>query len=138
MNKQDLKLRARDLRSNMTPQERKIWNMIRSRQFYGYRFLRQFVIGSYIVDFLCREKNIVIEIDGGQHNEVDDIEYDSNRTDFLIRKGYKVIRFWNNEIDGNIQGVYECLKKEFGIKDNTHPNLPYKGKESGTHPNPHY
>ncbi len=111
-----LKQNARNLRNNMTEQERKLWNIIRNRNFYGYRFLRQYVIGQYIVDFICREKKVVIEIDGGQHNESENIEYDKQRTKYLENKGYKVIRFWNNDIDSNIEGVYQHLQNVFGIE----------------------
>lgn len=111
-----LKQNARNLRNNMTEQERKLWNIIRNRNFYGYRFLRQYVIGRYIVDFICREKKVVIEIDGGQHNESENIEYDKQRTKYLENKGYKVIRFWNNDIDSNIEGVYQHLQNVFGIE----------------------
>ena len=106
---------ARELRKNMTPQERKLWSLIKNRQFYNFRFRRQFPIGNYIADFVCREKRIVIEIDGGQHNEVNEKEYDNKRTEFLKMQGYIVIRFWNNDIDNNISGVYEELKKVFGV-----------------------
>ena len=99
---------ARNLRKNMTSQERKLWNLLRNRQLEGIKFVRQYPIGSYIVDFACREKKLVIELDGGQHNLKENIEYDDNRTMYLTQKGYKVIRFWNNEIDNNIEGV--CLK----------------------------
>ena len=111
-----LKQNARNLRNNMTEQERKLWNIIRNRNFYGYRFLRQYVIGQYIVDFICREKKVVIEIDGGQHNESENIEYNKQRTKYLENKGYKVIRFWNNDIDSNIEGVYQHLQNVFGIE----------------------
>ena len=107
--------KSRELRKNMTVQERKLWNIIRNRQFFGYRFRRQFPIGQYIVDFVCREKKIIIEIDGGQHNEINNIEYDKKRTEFLNSEGFKVIRFWNNEIDNNIDGVYKKLKEDFNI-----------------------
>ena len=112
-----LKNRARELRNNMTPQERKLWQTIRNRNFYGYRFLRQYVIGNYIVDFLCREKKIIIEIDGGQHNQINDINYDKKRTEYLNSKGYKVIRFWNNDVDNNMQGVFNKLKEVFNIEN---------------------
>ncbi len=108
---------ARYLRKNMTPQERKVWDVIRNRQFYGYRFLRQYVIGVYIVDFICREKKLIIEIDGGQHNEPKNLEYDKQRFLYLESKGYRIIRFWNNEIDNNLTGVYQQLQKEFDIKE---------------------
>ena len=108
---------ARYLRKNMTSQERKVWDVIRNRQFYGYRFLRQYVIGVYIVDFICREKKLIIEIDGGQHNEPKNLEYDKQRSLYLESKGYRTIRFWNNEIDNNLTGVYQQLQKEFDIKE---------------------
>ena len=108
---------ARYLRKNMTPQERKLWGVIRNRQFYGYRFLRQYVIDIYIVDFICREKKLIIEIDGGQHNEPKNLEYDKQRSLYLESKGYRTIRFWNNEIDNNLTGVYKQLQKEFDIKE---------------------
>ena len=109
----NLKQKARYLRKNMTDQERKLWFILRNRQFYNYRFMRQFIIGNYIVDFVCSEKRIVIEIDGGQHSETE--EYDKKRTDFLESKGYKVVRFWNNDIDGNLDGVYKKLEEIFRI-----------------------
>ena len=111
----DLTLKARELRKNMTKQERLLWSFLRKNQFYGYKFLRQYPMGAYIVDFVCREKKIIIEVDGGQHNQPEDIEYDLKRTEFLNSKGYKVVRFWNNDIDNNIKGVYNILQKEFGI-----------------------
>ena len=107
--------KARYLRNNMTDAEKRIWGIIRNRQFYGYRFLRQYVIDSYIVDFVCREKKIIIEIDGGQHNQSKDIEYDKTRTEHLQSKGYRVIRFWNNDVNQNLSGVYEKLKAEFNV-----------------------
>ena len=109
--------KARELRNNLTPHEQKFWNIIRNRKFYGYRFLRQYVLGDYIVDFICRKKKIIIEIDGGQHNAENNINYDDKRTQFLNSAGYKVIRFWNNEIDNDIEGVYLKLKSEMGIID---------------------
>ena len=117
MDKNILKIRAKELRTNMTVQERKLWQIIRNRKFYGYRFLRQYIIGNYIVDFLCKEKNIIIEIDGGQHNQIDDINYDNKRTEYLNSKGYIVIRFWNNDVDNNMQGVFDKLKEVFCIRD---------------------
>lgn len=116
--------KSRQLRKNMTLQERKLWNIIKDRQFFGYRFRRQFPIGQYIVDFICREKKIILEIDGGQHNEDINIYYDNKRTEYLMSEGYKVIRFWNNDIDNNIEGVYEKLKEIFVIDNNITPPQP--------------
>ena len=106
---------AKILRKNQTEQEEKLWQLIRNNKFYGYKFRRQVPIGDYIVDFLCLEKRIVIELDGGQHNEPEYIRYDNERTAYLEHRGYKVIRFWNNEVNENIIGVYEKLQQEFGI-----------------------
>lgn len=103
---------ARELRKNQTPQEKKLWNILRNHQFYGYEFRRQYPIGDYIVDFICREKKIIIELDGGQHNEDKNIISDIKRTEFLNSLGYKVIRFWNNDINNNIDGVFNVIKNE--------------------------
>lgn len=121
--------KSRDLRKNMTPQERKLWYIIKNRQFFGYRFRRQFPLGQYIVDFMCREKKIIIEIDGGQHNEIKNIQYDNKRTEYLISEGYKVIRFWNNDIDKNMGGVYNKLKEVFEIGENITPPQPSPSRE---------
>jgi len=100
---------ARNLRKNMTPQERKLWSLLRNKQFHNLSFRRQYPIGDYFVDFICWELNFVIEIDGGQHNEPKNIEYDKERTEFLNKQGLKVIRIWNNDIDNNIENVFEEL-----------------------------
>ncbi len=103
---------ARNLRKNATIQERRLWNLLKNRQFHNLKFKRQQPIGDYIVDFICKEAKIIIEIDGGQHNEPENIEYDKTRTEYLNNLGYKVIRFWNNEIYENIEGVVLRLKEE--------------------------
>ena len=107
---------ARVLRKNLTPQEKRLWKVLRNHQFYGYEFRRQYPIADYIVDFICREKKIIIELDGGQHNQSENIQYDIKRTEVLNSLGYKVIRFWNFDIDNNIEGVYLELQKIFGVK----------------------
>ena len=106
---------AKSLRKNLTQQERKIWQILRNHQFYGYEIRRQYPISDYVVDFICREKKIIIEVDGGQHNQDNNIDNDVIRTKKLEKLGYKVIRFWNNDIDKNIEGVYQELKRVFGI-----------------------
>ena len=102
---------AKSMRSNMTKEEAIIWRMVRAKRFLGFKFKRQVLVGDYIVDFLCPEKNLIIELDGGQHNEPDNILKDNNRTIYLQNIGYKVIRFWNNEVINNIDGVYEVIKR---------------------------
>lgn len=101
--------RARNLRKASTEQERIIWGLVRNRQLNGLKFVRQYPIGKYIADFACRRLKLVIELDGGQHNEDDNINYDNERTKYMEAEGYRVIRFWNNEIDNNLEGVYERL-----------------------------
>ena len=102
---------ARKLRKNSTEQERLLWKLLRNRQFMNLKFKRQFPIGDYIVDFICEEKKLVIEIDGGQHNEPENISSDNTRTKYIESCGYKVIRFWNNEISNNLEGVYLKLQE---------------------------
>ena len=103
---------ARNLRKNATIQERRLWNLLKNRQFCNLKFKRQQPVGDYIVDFICKEAKIIIEIDGGQHNEPKNIEYYKTRTEFLNSLGYKVIRFWDNEIYENIDGVLLRLNQE--------------------------
>ena len=98
--------KSRELRKNQTPQEKKLWLYLRKRNINNYKFRRQYPIGNYIVDFICHEKKLIIEIDGGQHNIPINIDYDEKRTAFLKEKGFNVMRFWNNDIDNNIEGVY--------------------------------
>jgi len=98
---------ARSLRKRSTPMETKLWNYLRSRRWGKLKFRRQRPVGRYIVDFICLEKKIIIEIDGAQHNERKD--YDNARTDFLNQLGFKVIRFWNNEVAFQFKKVMERL-----------------------------
>ncbi len=99
------------MRSDMTKEEVKLWNLLRAKRFQGLKFRRQALIGNYIADFVCTEKRLIIELDGGQHNEPQNIEDDRLRTEYLESKGYKVLRFWNNEVWDNIEGVCEEIKK---------------------------
>ena len=102
-----LKGRARELRKNMTPWEKKLWyQFLRGAPV---RFQRQKPIGNYIVDFYCSAKKLVIEVDGGQHYEVDGQLYDQQRTEVLRRYGIKVLRFSNLEIQENFPGVCETI-----------------------------
>ena len=103
---------AKQMRSNMTKEEVKLWNILRAKRFYGLKFKRQVLIGNYIVDFVCEEKKYIIEIDGGQHNEDVNRISDEIRTQYLTSLGYKVLRFWNNDVWYNINGVCQILEKE--------------------------
>jgi len=101
---------ARDLRKNQTDAERLLWQYLRNRQLCGQKFRRQFPIDSYIVDFVCLEVKLIVELDGGQHAK--QIEYDQHRTEQLQKRGFKVIRFWNNDVLQNNAGVLESIRQE--------------------------
>ncbi len=106
---------SRTLRKNQTPQEAKLWALLRNKNFHNLKFKRQYPIGDYIVDFICIEKKIIIEVDGGQHNILENIEKDNIRSEYFSLRKFKVIRFWNNEIDNNIEGVYQKLEEFFNL-----------------------
>ncbi len=105
----NLLLSSRRLRRDQTPWENKLWYYLRAKRFKKFRFRRQFVIGHYIVDFCCFGKKLIIELDGGQHNEQTNRLNDNERTEFLKSQGFKVIRFWNNNLDENIEGILEKI-----------------------------
>ncbi|RXT53572.1 endonuclease domain-containing protein [Bradyrhizobium betae] len=106
----------RRLRTDQTDAETVLWNRIRNRRIDGHRFVRQEPIIGYICDFVCREKRIVIEVDGGQHHES---AADAVRDERLSEKGYKVLRFWNNEVLGNIEGVLTVIQSELAETEDT-------------------
>ena len=93
----------------MTDAERRLWSRLRDRQLGGYKFRRQAPIGDYIDDFLCEEKRLVVEVDGGQHA---DLGKDQARTAVLESLGYRVVRYWNNEVLATTDGVLEHLLGE--------------------------
>jgi len=100
---------AKALRKNLTDSERKLWKCLRAKEFGGLKFRRQEPIGNYIVDFVCYEKRLVIEVDGGQHAEgkyIDDV-----RDGWLREQGFRVLRFWDNEVLTNIPGVLELIRE---------------------------
>ncbi|MDH2385144.1 endonuclease domain-containing protein [Bradyrhizobium sp. CER78] len=98
---------ARRLRANQTDAEIALWKHLRNRQIDGHKFARQVPIGNYICDFACREKRLVIEVDGGQHAGS---AADAIRDRYLADEGYRVLRFWNNEVLGNIEGVLTTIE----------------------------
>ena len=100
---------AASLRQNPTDAEQRLWYLLRGRRFFGLKFRRQKPIGPYIVDFCCVEKMLVIELDGGQHQSRG--EYDCRRTAYLESIGFRVIRFWNNEVLGQTDVVLEEIRK---------------------------
>ena len=102
--------RARQLRRDSTDAERALWRLVRGRRFSDYKFRRQVPLGLYIVDFVCLEQKLVVEIDGGQHSEA--VGYDSARTEWLESQGFRVLRFWNNEALSNSDGMVEVILAE--------------------------
>lgn len=121
---------ARSLRKYQTNAERLLWFRLRNRQLDGFRFRRQERMGSYIVDFICFAKKLIIEIDGGQHNEDDRKKRDKKRTNWLISEGYSVLRFWNNEVIGNLDGVLEKIREALLNSFHPHPRpLPSRERE---------
>ena len=116
---------AKRLRQDQTDMEHKLWFYLRGRRFQGIKFRRQYPIGRYIVNFICVEKKLIIELDGGQHALAS--EKDRVRDKWLELYGYKVIRFWNHEIRDNMQGVLERL---YAVAGNPHPSpLPCRERE---------
>src|SRR5215469_5743196 len=99
--------RGRKLRRRSTDSERRLWHWLRSRQVDGIKFRRQVALGPYVVDFLAAGPRLVVEIDGGQHAGRE--AYDRQRTDWLEEQGYRVIRFWRNEVLANTEGVLEAI-----------------------------
>jgi very-short-patch-repair endonuclease len=91
----------------MTDAERKLWYYLRAGRFQGYKFRRQVPLGSFVADFLCESARLIVEVDGGQHAER--IERDTARTQWLEAQGYVVMRFWNNDVLANIEGVLTTL-----------------------------
>lgn len=101
--------KAKELRSSQTDAEGLLWHYLQNKQLNGYKFRRQQAIGSYIVDFVCLEKKLVIELDGGQHGENESVKYDQKRTGFLNQSGFEVLRFWNDEVFKNMESVLDLV-----------------------------
>ena len=99
--------RARRLRHDATDAERAIWRLLRNRRLSEYKFRRQHPIGPFIVDFYCHSKRLVIELDGGQHAE--QVARDNRRTQWLKGRGHRVLRFWDNDVLKNSEGVLEVI-----------------------------
>ena len=116
--------RARKLRENQTDVEIKLWSRLRDRQLGGAKFGRQHPIGPYIADFCCVEQALIIELDGGHH--ADQSSADQQRTKSMTDLGYRVLRFWNNEVLSNIEGVLERISEAIAPP---HPSpLPQAGE----------
>jgi len=104
---------ARQLRSKQTDTENLLWSRLRARRLSGLKFRRQQPVGIYVVDFLCSGKKLIVELDGGQHQGR--IGYDEARDAWLKSEGYTVLRYWNNEVMGNLEGVLEDIGQVAGV-----------------------
>ena len=126
-NRRKIEIR-RNLRKQQTKEEILLWSQLRNNQT-GYKWRRQVSIGNYVADFYCREKLLVVELDGSQH--LDNKEYDKERTDFFEFLGIKTLRFWNNEVIKNMDGITSKILFEL---NKTSPR-PSPGKERESFPN---
>ena len=107
-NKSKLLSRRKELRKSLTPQELKLWHYLRNKKL-GVKFRRQHGIGPYVVDFYCKEKNLIIELDGSRH--LNEKEYDKERDSYIETLEIKVLRLWNSEIDKNIEKALVKIKE---------------------------
>ncbi len=126
--------RAKDMRRFATDAEAKLWTALRARRLEGYKFRRQVGFGPYIADFYCAEMKLVVEADGSQHAE--QMAYDAARTEFFTRQGFRVMRFWNNDVLQNLDGVLTMIREVLlaGMPSPSHASrgpLPLPERERG-------
>jgi len=116
---------AKSLRARMTDAERALWYLLRDRRLQGYKFRRQMPVGPYVVDFICLEHRLIIELDGGQH--ADQAEKDATRDEWLRSQKFSVFRFWNNDVLANAEGVLQAILEHC----ETFPPHPYPSPARG-------
>ncbi|MBZ0132646.1 MAG: endonuclease domain-containing protein [Rhodocyclaceae bacterium] len=119
---------ARTLRRNQSEAERKLWHHLRDRRLDGWKFRRQHPVGPYVLDLYCTDANLVIEIDGGQHDDDEHRQHDEKRTAYLVSQGLKVMRFWNNEVMENTLGVLETIREALGPSPQPSPRTRGEGE----------
>jgi len=112
----------------LTWAEKLLWQQLRNRKLEGLKFRRQQPQGSYILDFYCAEKRLVVELDGGQHDDPEKRDYDLKRTAYLNGEGLEVLRFWNSQMRENLPWVLESIRRRAGVSTDEGPETP--------HPNP--
>ncbi|MBI2552515.1 endonuclease domain-containing protein [Candidatus Uhrbacteria bacterium] len=122
---------AKDLRKNSTFAERLLWRHLKSKQVQGLKFRRQEPIGRYIVDFVCFAKKVVIELDGGQHGQEKLRAADKSRDEWLKDQGFTVLRFWNDEIMQNMEGVGEEIMRYCLAAPSPNPSHQGRGIDLG-------
>ena len=113
---------AQNLRNNATDAERHLWRQLSGRKLGGYKFSRQIPVGRFVCDFMCREARVVVELDGGQHGQ--DEARDAYRSEYIEGEGYQVLRFWNNDVLGNTDGVLAAILRTL---ETAHPLPPPAG-----------
>ena len=118
--------KARDLRRSETDAERKLWHFLRDRRLAGHKFRRQHTVGPYIADFACIERRLIVELDGGQH--VERQGYDVRRTEYLVARGFHVIRFWDNEALTQTDAVLETVLRELEKRPSPQPSPRKRGE----------
>jgi very-short-patch-repair endonuclease len=130
--------RARELRKRMMPQEVKLWVRLRQLRALGFHFRRQAPLAQYILDFVCFRNRLVVEVDGGQHAFDDSLPCERQRTAKLASAGFRVLRFWNSDVDQNLDGVLETIAAALAnpptrpseLGSDGHP--PHKGEGKDT------
>lgn len=123
-----MRYRARELRNSATDAERRLWQHLRLRQLGGFRFRRQVAIGGYIADFACPEVKLIVELDGGQH--LDRVAYDARRTRMLEAKGYKVLRYWNDDVLVRMDTVLEDILRSLHELESNGKSTPPQSSPS--------
>jgi very-short-patch-repair endonuclease len=128
---------AKKLRANTTPHERMLWRALKELPAEGTHFRRQAPIGSYVVDFFCPAKRLVIELDGGHHNDDEEAKRDRERQAWLEQEGYRVIRFWNSDVTDNLYAVLERIYVElYGSREAALEPLKHRRYLRKLHPTP--
>ena len=113
--KEQLLTRSKSLRVKQTDAEKYLWSSFRNRRLKGLKFRRQVMLGHYIVDFVCLEKKVIVEVDGGHHSLLE--HYDQKRTAWLKSQGFCVLRFWNNDVLRNVYGVLDAILEVCGMRE---------------------
>jgi very-short-patch-repair endonuclease len=119
------------LRRNQTEAEKILWAHLRNKRFYGLKFFRQYSIGPYILDFYCPAINFGVELDGGQHNQCENEEYDASRSEYLKAQGIDVNRFWNHEVLLDTESVLAGLALKVSLLNPPSSPLTLRGEKSG-------
>lgn len=130
------KTAARRMRSNATGAEARLWNHLRRHPMIGSHFRRQVIVGPFIADFACMAARLIVEVDGSQHGEQGNVSRDEMRTKWLEAEGYRVLRFWNNDVFANIDGVLSEIHAALNGSDGEIPELKHERRRKSDHPTP--